>query len=179
MIFRVSAQHSHRWRRWRRASHATFGSNGVKNSDCQRATKKAAVLATLRTLVEPDKWEHNIDVFVTPSHDIICYPNTDVLRFAASGIFSAVYGWAPLDADSPHIEATYELATRISDAVVPGAYFVDIFPFMKYLPEWIAGWKRDGMSCQTRLSERFEALLFDVAEKMVRLWYHPDRPTSI
>ncbi|KAI0792987.1 cytochrome P450 [Irpex lacteus] len=137
-----------RWRRWRRASHATFGPNGVKNSDCQRATKKAAVLATLRTLVEPDKWEHNLDVF------------------AASGIFNAVYGWAPLDADSPHIEATYELATRISDAVVPGAYFVDIFPFMKYLPEWIAGWKRDGMSCQTRLSERFEALLSDVAEKM-------------
>ncbi len=166
----LSARHSSRWRRWRRASHGTFGPNGVKKSECQWATKKAAILATLRTIVEPDKWDHNLEVFVTSSHNTICYTNTDVLRFAASGIFSAVYGRAPLDADSPHIEATYELATRISDAVVPGAYFVDIFPVMKYSPEWIAGWKRDGMSCQRRLSKTFEVLLSDIAEKMVRLY---------
>ncbi|KAI0792989.1 cytochrome P450 [Irpex lacteus] len=135
-----------RWRRWRRASHDTFGPKGVEKF--RSAQTEAAVLAMLRIIENPAEWEHHIQVFT------------------ASGIFSAVYGWAPLPASSPHVEPVYELAKGTANASIPGAYFVDIFPIMKHLPAWMAGWKRKGMAWHERISTAFEAFNADIADKM-------------
>ncbi len=124
----------------------------------------------LRVIENPAEWEHHIQVYVFVDRTCSVYEaNPYVLRFTASGIFSAVYGWAPLPESSPHVEPVYELAKGTANASIPGAYLVDIFPIMKHLPAWMAGWKRRGMAWHERISTAFEAFNADIADKMVRL----------
>ncbi|KAI0088575.1 cytochrome P450 [Irpex rosettiformis] len=127
------------WRRWRRASHETFGTKGVEKY--QAVQSKAAALAALRIATHPSGWEHTIEV--------------------------TVYGWPPLEEDSPAIELVFKLAERVSNAAVPGAFLVDIFPLMKFLPAWMARWKREGEEFHNQMSAVLEKYLSDANEQMV------------
>lgn len=52
---------------------------------------------------------------------------------------SVAYGLDVQPLDDPYIK-TAELGVRgLVTAAVPGSFLVDIFPFLKYVPEWMPG----------------------------------------
>ena len=88
-------------------------------------------------------------------------------RFAASSIFSSVYGWPALEPGSPHILRIKNMVTRITSVGTPGASLVDFFPVMKHLPAWMAKWKRDGLAWHEGESEVFKKFNAEVATRLV------------
>ena len=49
------------------------------------------------------------------------------------------YGIDVQDSDDPHILLTEEAMKGISEASIPGAFWVDFFPVLKYVPSWFPG----------------------------------------
>ncbi len=48
-----------------------------------------------------------------------------------------------------------------------GNYFVDIFPFMMYIPTWMAKWKREGYAWFKKDTDMFVGLVEDVKAGLV------------
>lgn len=63
-------------------------------------------------------------------------------RFTASVVFSISYGHRIDSLDSPVIRQRLEFMHFMASLNVPGAYKAESFPVLKYLPEWVAPWKR-------------------------------------
>lgn len=51
-----------RWRRWRRATHETFGREAVEKY--QHVQAEASTLAALRMVADPDGWERYVETYV-------------------------------------------------------------------------------------------------------------------
>ena len=49
------------------------------------------------------------------------------------------YGIAVQDSDDPYISMAEVAFTGASEAAIPGAFWVDIFPILKYVPSWFPG----------------------------------------
>lgn len=89
-------------------------------------------------------------------------------RTTASSILAAVYAWPRARSrDMVVINRIHAHTARISGAVVPGAFLVEIFPWMKWFPSWMAKWKRDGLEWHEEETKMFERLNGEVAEEMV------------
>ena len=58
---------------------------------------------------------------------------------------------------------------RVERSARPGAFLVDIFPWMLHLPEWMAKWKRAGQQWFEGNTAFFNGLVREVEENMVRL----------
>ena len=90
-----------------------------------------------------------------------------VCSSAASTVLSAVYAWDPIESkDDPLVTRINDLMHRLVRAALPGAYFVEIFPWMKYLPSWMAKWKREGLEWFRKDSMMFEGFYAGVQETM-------------
>jgi hypothetical protein len=57
----------------------------------------------------------------------------------------------------------------IGHAAYPGNYLVEYFPWMKYLPSAIAGWKRKMERQSVEFSAFFNGLFRDVERQIVRV----------
>lgn len=60
-----------------------------------------------------------------------------------------------------------DFVARITTAATPGTFLVDFFPIMKYLPSWMARWKRDGLAWHEEQSKIFEEMCRGAAAKKV------------
>ena len=60
-----------------------------------------------------------------------------------------------------------DFSARVTNAVIPGNFFVDFFPLMKFLPTCVAKWKREGLAWNNTQSKFFEDCAAGVADKMV------------
>ena len=49
------------------------------------------------------------------------------------------YGIDVQESDDPHILLTEESLNGINEASIPGAFWVDFFPILKYVPSWFPG----------------------------------------
>ncbi|KAI0001214.1 cytochrome P450 [Russula vinacea] len=49
------------------------------------------------------------------------------------------YGHTVVDNDDPYVRLVEEASKSTSEAAVPGAFLVDLFPSLKYVPEWMPG----------------------------------------
>ena len=58
--------------------------------------------------------------------------------FAAT-IMKIGYGIAIQESDDPYISIAEEALNGITQAGVPGAFWVDLFPILKYVPSWFPG----------------------------------------
>ena len=58
--------------------------------------------------------------------------------FAAT-IMKIVYGIAIQESDDPYISMTEEALKGVAEAATPGAFWVDFFPILKYVPSWFPG----------------------------------------
>ncbi|KAF9463394.1 cytochrome P450 [Collybia nuda] len=93
-------------------------------------------------------------------------------KSAASTVLGGVYGWDPVGINGdPVIDKINNLAHRLVYASLPGAYLVEIFPIMKYLPSWIAKWKREGLDWFAKDTKMFEDLMSEVKERKGRFGF--------
>ncbi|KAG6885270.1 hypothetical protein C0993_003857 [Termitomyces sp. T159_Od127] len=76
--------------------------------------------------------------------------------------------------DDPAIRQINDFVERLAQAALPGAHFVEFFPWMRYLPTWIAKWKRDALDWYKSDSITFEAMYDDVKHRLtsaVMAWF--------
>lgn len=52
-------------------------------------------------------------------------------------------------------------------AATPGRYLVERIPAMKYLPTWLAGWKRKGLEWHKKETQMLEQLFSDALKRTV------------
>lgn len=95
---------------------------------------------TFRVLQNPDGWEREFD------------------RFTASVVFSVSYGRRIDSADSKIVRDKLNFMQFMASLNVPGAYMAESFPFLKYMPNFLAPWKRD-----IELLRRMPISLFSMA----------------
>ena len=50
-----------------------------------------------------------------------------------------VYGIAVQESDDPYITLAEEALSGLAEAGIPGAFWVDMFPILKYVPSWFPG----------------------------------------
>ncbi|KAF8909744.1 cytochrome P450 [Gymnopilus junonius] len=141
------AHYGSTFRKLRRASHEGFSTRAVEKY-CSIQAREAA-FATAQMLKTPKTWQNHIQ------------------GLSASVVLSAVYGWPPLtEKDDPWVKKIHALSPRLSEAMVPWAFIVDVIPPLKHLPLWMAKWKREGLEWHQQMSETLEGFNKGVEEKM-------------
>ncbi|KAH7887277.1 cytochrome P450 [Phlebopus sp. FC_14] len=154
-IYMVFVRYGALWRRMRRASHDSFNLRSVEKYQPALFTESA--LNILDITDDPNSWED-------------CLVNT-----AASNILAAVYGRTRITrTDKSLLTRIHGHTARLASATAPGAFLVELFPFMLHFPRWLAKWKRDGIAWheeETRFLERLsqEAMETDVGHMMRQL----------
>ena len=63
-----------------------------------------------------------------------------------SATLSMTYSIKVQPYNDPYIKIAEEAIGSISELLIPGAFFVDIIPILKYIPEWFPGAKLDRKS---------------------------------
>ncbi len=90
-------------------------------------------------------------------------------------MLSACYGWTDLDstADSV-IHRINDIPARLGGTIpsLPGAGIVQFLPWMLYLPEWLAGWKRKCREWHESDTKVFTSFLDDAENSKVCIYYH-------
>ncbi|KAG6895429.1 hypothetical protein C0992_001272 [Termitomyces sp. T32_za158] len=143
----VFARYCETWRRMRRAAHEE-----LNKAECLKflpVQTAEAVQLTYDLIMNPEKWDSHLR------------------RAAASSIMSAVYDLPTLKSeDDPAIHRINDFVERLVRAALPGAHFVEFFPWMRYLPTWIAKWKRDALDWYKKDSVLFEGMYDDVKHRL-------------
>ncbi|KAF9463392.1 cytochrome P450 [Collybia nuda] len=146
LVFISYADPLSRWRRMRRATHEVLNVRSVEEYRSLQEVEAAHLVTNL--LRSPDDWDYHFK------------------RSAASTVLCVVYGWDPVGFNGDDIiEKINGQTHRLADALLPGAHLVEIFPIIKYLPPWIAKWKREGLEWFVKDTKMFEDLLSEVNER--------------
>ena len=105
------------WRRTRRAAHEALAKTVVQRY-YPIQTKEATIL---------------VSSLLTPSG---LNPDKQFQRLTASTIMSIVYDHPTIVSEHDHtVKQIEDFNNRISEAALPAAHFVDIFPWMMHIPE--------------------------------------------
>ncbi|KAF8960408.1 cytochrome P450 [Flammula alnicola] len=113
------AEYGDRWRRSRRLMHHNF--HPTASMRFQPHSLKATRNLLNRFLDIPD--------------DVI----GNLRHMAGETIISVAYGLDVKDQDDPYIKTAEAGVHPLLAAAVPGAFLVDMLPFLKYVPEWVPG----------------------------------------
>ncbi len=69
-------------------------------------------------------------------------------RYSASVIITITYGHRIKDWDDPLVKRIYTVINNLQNFSTPGAWLVDSFPVLQYLPQWMTGnWRSYGQKC--------------------------------
>jgi hypothetical protein len=110
------------WRRVRRAAHEALTKRAIQNYHSIQM-KEATIITS--SLLMPST-DHKQDV----------NQEGRFRRMATSTIMSIVYDYPTIMSEHDHaVEGIEKFSDRISHALTMGSYFVDIFPWMKHIPE--------------------------------------------
>ncbi|KAF8595469.1 cytochrome P450 [Ceratobasidium sp. AG-I] len=68
----------------------------------------------------------------------------ELQRMSGSILLSTVYGYEVTTTDDPLVKIVKTAIHSLSQAAVPSNFYVNFFPWLKYIPSWApgAGWKR-------------------------------------
>ena len=106
------------WRRMRRAAHEALTKKSIQNYHSIQMKEATILVSSLLTPPVKLKQEGQYK------------------RLAASTIMSIVYDHPTILSEHDHaVEGIEKFNDRISHAVTMGSYIVDIFPWMKHIPE--------------------------------------------
>ena len=134
------------------AHEALSGSSAITFQPLQ---EKGAALLAARLLRTPEGW------------------NAHIGHIVASSMLAIIYRWSWVDPQTDSVvRQIFDLSHRIAYAAVPGNSSVDIFPWMIYMPEWMAKWKRTGRACFRKDTDMFVSLMNHVKHRMVRTHYY-------
>ncbi|KAH9970119.1 cytochrome P450 [Lactifluus volemus] len=89
------------------------------------------------------------------------------IRYAlGKNIIENTYGIRITSPDSEYVKLSRETHEVIQNAVVPGSFFVDVFPALRFIPDWLpgAGFKRLARIAKAR-GEHMVDGAFDAAKK--------------
>ncbi|KAF8815532.1 cytochrome P450 [Phlegmacium glaucopus] len=107
------------WRKHRKSFHKYFHLDVVSK---YLPIQKREVHAFLRRLlITPDNFRHHIR------------------QTFATTIMSIAYGIEVKESDDPYVSLAEEALNGINQAAIPGAFWVDLFPILKYVPSWFPG----------------------------------------
>jgi hypothetical protein len=99
----------------RKASNEWFSKESVKQFHETQMTE--AVILVSDSLAEPARLEQNYR------------------RSSASMVLSVIYGQPPIKSEENHIvHLIDDFGDRLTRAAYPGAYLVEVFPWMQYIP---------------------------------------------
>ncbi|KAF8910811.1 cytochrome P450 [Mucidula mucida] len=143
----VFSRYNDIWRRMRRAAHE--GVNKAVAPTYQPLQIKEAVFLVDGLIKDDRNWDE------------------ELRRAAASMIMSVVYD-APIieDCHDPSIARVNTFVERLARAAFPGEHLVEFFPWMRYLPNSIAKWKRDAEAHHAVDSVLFQSLYDDVEKRV-------------
>ncbi|KAF2759428.1 cytochrome P450 [Pseudovirgaria hyperparasitica] len=88
---------------------------------------------------------------------------------AGAVILRITYGYTPKhDGKDPLVDMAVKTMHEFADSTVPGKYLVDVFPFLRFLPDWApgAGFKGTARSMAKQLQETTERPYEFVKEQM-------------
>ncbi|QRV86899.1 cytochrome P450 family protein [Ceratobasidium sp. AG-Ba] len=65
-------------------------------------------------------------------------------RMSGTTILSAVYGYEVTSSSDPLVEIVETAVNHISQAAIPGNFYVNVIPWLRFVPEWFPGtkWKQ-------------------------------------
>ena len=88
--------------------------------------------------------------------------------FAAT-IMKIGYGIAVQESDDPYISIAEEALEGIAEAGIPGAFLVDMFPILKYVPSWFpgAGFQKKAARWREAINTMAEKPFLHVQEQLV------------
>ena len=92
--------------------------------------------------------------------------------FAAT-IMKIVYGIAVQEFDDPYVAIAEEVLNGAVQAGIPGAFWVDLFPILKYIPSWFpgAGFQKTAARVRKANSIMAEKPFGHVHEQLVRVHF--------
>ena len=92
--------------------------------------------------------------------------------FAAT-IMKIGYGIAVQDSDDPYISIAEEALKGIAEAGIPGAFWVDFIPILKYVPSWFpgAGFQRKAACWREAVNTMVEKPFRHVQEQLVQVHF--------
>ena len=83
------------------------------------------------------------------------------------------YGIAVQESDDPYISIAEEAVTQITKAGIPGTFWVDFFPLLKYVPSWFpgAGFQRKAARVKEDINTMAEKPFRYVQEQLVQVHF--------
>jgi hypothetical protein len=92
--------------------------------------------------------------------------------FAAT-IMKIVYGIVVQESDDPYISIAEEVFKGLAEAAIPGAFWVDMFPILKYVPRWFpgAGFKKKAAYWRECINTMAESPFRHVQEQLVQVQF--------
>lgn len=97
--------------------------------------------------------------------DLLADPNnyeTWFERFSAGVVLQLAYGKTVETGDEPIVRDILEVVHTLERVISPGAYLVDTFPILMWLPKWLAPFKREGDRLHKRELNLFRKNIDDV-----------------
>jgi hypothetical protein len=129
------------WRASRRMFSKYFNPSNPINSQPREIIYVRRLLGQL--LQKPSDFLHHIRTYVPVYYMIYSHSSTLFFRISLTGstTLSMTYSINVRPYNDPYIKIVEEAVTSISELLIPGAFFVDIIPILKYVPEWFPGAK--------------------------------------
>lgn len=133
-------QYGERFREYRRLAHKLFGSRiqVEKYHDLEEHETRKFLS---RVLHGPENVAGHIrkSVVVYSLQLFNCIILTLLRRMAGSIILMLTHGYEVQEHDDPVVKVVDEATEQFSDATAPGAFLVDVFPLLRYIPSWVPG----------------------------------------
>ncbi|THU84659.1 cytochrome P450 [Dendrothele bispora CBS 962.96] len=140
-----------RWKEHRRVFHHNYNEpiNVTDNRNLQLPIVKELLERLLRS---PDDFQAHIRLH------------------AAAIIMKRTYGHHVEDKDDPFVRLADDASRSTSEAAVPGTFYVDFFPNLKYVPEWMPGarFQRQAQKWRKLSTDMLNVPFNMVKEKMKR-----------
>ncbi|OCH88668.1 cytochrome P450 [Obba rivulosa] len=115
----ATMEYGQKWRRHRRSFHQYFNQAAVHAYEPQ--TYKSAQKLLKCLYHDPTHFAHHIRYVL------------------GANILSIAYGFEIAEKDDKHIEVAEMAMHALSEGLIPGTFWVDFLPFLKYIPAWVPG----------------------------------------
>ena len=83
------------------------------------------------------------------------------------------YGIAVQESDDPYVSIAEEALEGVAQAGIPGTYWVDLLPILKYVPSWFpgAGFQKKAARWREVINTMAEKPFRHVQEQLVRVLF--------
>ena len=163
--FFVTKNNGPELRRHRRVFHQAFGAETIPR---YRAVQKEIIHGLLRNLLhEPGQFVDHIELCVVPHpHGHIELTLGSPYRAIARMMLRVTYGIEIADRDDDYLKMMERVAHGGDGILAPGRFYVEVFNFLQYIPEWFPGatFKRESSRLR-RDCEIMRTTLFNVGRR--------------